>query len=326
MTDFSAPLLEWYSAHKRALPWREEPDAYRVWVSEIMLQQTRIGAVMGYYERFMTAFPSVEALAAATEDQVLKLWEGLGYYSRARNLHKCAKILVEQYGGRFPADQQALRALPGIGDYTAAAIASLAFGLPAAAVDANVMRLHARLTACGTEIQNTAYRKRVERELSALSPAGRCGDFTSALMELGETVCLNASPRCGACPLGAYCEAYKRSETERYPVRAKKKARRVEERNVLLLLRDNRIALRQRGERGLLARLWEFPDGVPPAGAEFCGEAVHIFTHVEWHMKGYIVPDAPAGDYQWFTRDERRALAIPSAFRAYVKVAEEMGY
>ncbi len=326
MTDITAPLLEWYGKHKRALPWRESPDAYRVWVSEIMLQQTRIQAVMGYYERFMTAFPSVEALAQAEEDAVLKLWEGLGYYSRARNLHKCAKIVTERCDGQFPADYKALRALPGIGDYTAGAIASIAFNLPEAAVDGNVMRLHARLTACPTEIQNPAYRKAVQRELSALSPAGQCGDFSSALMELGETVCLPGTPRCGECPLREPCEANKRGETALYPVMAAKKPRRVEERTVLLLLRGNRIALHKRGDKGLLAGLWEFPGGEVPEGAEMCGEAVHIFTHVEWHMKGYIVPDAPDGDYQWFTQSERRQLAIPSAFRCFAAIAEEMGY
>ena len=326
MTDITAPLLEWYGEHKRALPWRENPDAYRVWVSEIMLQQTRIQAVMGYYERFMTAFPTLSALAVADEDSVLKLWEGLGYYSRARNLRKCAKILVEQYGGEFPADYKALRSLPGIGDYTAGAIASIAFGLPVAAVDGNVMRLHARLTANPTEVQNPAYRKAVGAELSALYPEGRCADFSSALMELGETVCVPGTPRCDACPLVGFCEANIRGEMEHYPVMAAKKPRRVEERNVLLLLRGNRIALRKRPDRGLLAGLWEFPDGEVPENAEECGEAVHIFTHVEWHMKGYIAADAPDGDYQWFTRAERRELAIPSAFRYFVGIAEKLGY
>ena len=326
MTDITAPLLEWYGTHKRALPWRETNDAYRVWVSEIMLQQTRIQAVMGYYERFMAAFPSLRALAHAEEDAVLKLWEGLGYYSRARNLHKCARIVMERYGGAFPADYKALRALPGIGDYTAGAIASIAFGLPEAAVDGNVMRLHARLTANPTPVQDTSYRKAVCAELSALYPMGRCGDFTSALMELGETVCVPGTPRCEDCPLSALCAACQRGETELYPVMAAKKPRRVEERNVLLLLRGNRIALRKRPDRGLLAGLWEFPDGEAPENAEECGEAVHVFTHVEWHMKGYIVPDAPDGDYQWFTRNERRELAVPSAFRFFLGVAEKMGY
>lgn len=326
MIDFSAPLLEWYSVNKRALPWRENNDAYHVWVSEIMLQQTRVGAVMAYYERFMAAFPTLEALSQAEEDRVLKLWEGLGYYSRARNLLRCAMEVVERYAGVFPQDIKELRSLPGIGEYTAAAIASLAFNLPYVAVDANVMRIHARLTACQTPVENPAYKKEVARELSALSPVLHGGDFSSALMELGETVCISTTPRCSLCPLQAYCQAFQRGETALYPQKSTKKQRRIEERNVLLLLQDNRIALRQRGDKGLLARLWEFPDGAPPIDAQPCGEAVHIFTHVEWHMKGYVVHNAPDGDYQWFTQEERQALAIPGAFRAFVKVAEKMGY
>ncbi|MBQ0134769.1 MAG: A/G-specific adenine glycosylase [Clostridiales bacterium] len=326
MIDLTAPLLEWYGKNKRALPWRESRDAYRVWVSEIMLQQTRIQAVMGYYERFMTAFPTVEALAAAPEEALLKLWEGLGYYSRARNLHKCAKEVVSRYGGRFPADVKALRALPGIGDYTAGAIASIAFDLPAAAVDGNVLRVHARLTADSTPVSDTSHRKAVARELAELYPAGHCGDFTSALMELGETVCLPGAPRCAACPLQTLCEANARGETELYPVMGEKKPRRIEARNVLLLLRGNRIALRKRPEKGLLAGLWEFPDGEVPENAEFCGEAVHIFTHVEWHMKGYILRDAPEGDYRWFTREERQALTLPTAFRFYTAIADSLGF
>ena len=188
------------------------------------------------------------------------------------------------------------------------------------------MRLHARLTACATPVQDSAYRKEVRRELSELSPAGQCGEFSSALMELGETLCLPGTPRCEECPLKGLCEAYRRGETDRYPVMAAKKPRRVEERNVLLLLRGNRIALRKRPDKGLLAGLWEFPDGEAPENAVECGEAVHIFTHVEWHMKGYVVTDAPDGDYRWFTRDERRELAVPSAFRYYLAVAEKLGY
>lgn len=326
MTDISSPLLEWYGKNKRALPWRDAPDAYRVWVSEIMLQQTRVQAVMGYYERFMTAFPTISTLAGAEEDRVLKLWEGLGYYSRARNLHRCAKLVKEHYGGELPADYAALLSLPGIGEYTAAAIASIAYNLPYAAVDGNVMRIHARLTASITPVQNTGYRKTVTRELSAISPEGHCGDFSSALMELGETICVPHNPRCGACPLQSNCEAYLIGRTAEYPVSAEKKPRRIEERNVLLLCRGNRIALQQRPDKGLLAKLWEFPDGDVPEGAEYCGEAVHSFTHMEWHMKGYIVRDAPEGEWQWFTAEERRQLAIPSAFRVYTALAEKLGY
>ena len=280
-TDFSAPLLLWYGQHKRDLPWRRDPTPYRVWVSEIMLQQTRIEAARSYYERFMAAFPTVQSLAAADEDTVLKLWEGLGYYSRARNLHAAAKRVTEEYGGEFPSDFASLRALPGVGDYTAAAIVSIAFNLPEGAVDGNVMRLLSRLERCGESIVAPAYRKRVRAALRAMSPAGRCGDFTSALMELGEVVCTPGVPHCAQCPLSSLCAAHAAGEEALYPVIPPKKQRRVEERNVLLLLCGDKVALRRRPATGLLARLWEYPDGPAPAGAEPCGEAIHIFTHVE---------------------------------------------
>ena len=273
-TDFSAPLLLWYGQLKRDLPWRRDPTPYRGWVSESMLQQTRIDAARSYYERFMAAFPTVQSLAAADEDTVLKLWEGLGYYSRARNLHAAAKRVTEEYGGEFPSDFASLRALPGVGDYTAAAIVSIAFNLPEGAVDGNVMRLLSRLERCGESIAAPAYRKRVRAALRAMSPAGRCGDFTSALMELGEVVCTPGVPHCAQCPLSSLCAAHAAGEEALYPVIPPKKQRRVEERNVLLLLCGDKVALRRRPATGLLARLWEYPDGPAPAGAEPCGEAI----------------------------------------------------
>ena len=326
-TDFSAPLLLWYGQHKRDLPWRRDPTPYRVWVSEIMLQQTRIEAARSYYERFMAAFPTVQSLAAADEDTVLKLWEGLGYYSRARNLHAAAKRVTEEYGGEFPSDFASLRALPGVGDYTAAAIVSIAFNLPEGAVDGNVMRLLSRLERCGESIAAPAYRKRVRAALRAMSPAGRCGDFTSALMELGEVVCTPGVPHCAQCPLSSLCAAHAAGEEALYPVIPPKKQRRVEERNVLLLLCGDKVALRRRPATGLLARLWEYPDGPAPAGAEPCGEAIHIFTHVEWHMQGYLCRCAEElPGYVWVTAEERAALAIPTAFRVYSDILDKLGH
>ena len=326
-TDFSAPLLLWYGQHKRDLPWRRDPTPYRVWVSEIMLQQTRIEAARSYYERFMAAFPTVQSLAAADEDTVLKLWEGLGYYSRARNLHAAAKRVTEEYGGECPSDFASLRALPGVGDYTAAAIVSIAFNLPEGAVDGNVMRLLSRLERCGESIAAPAYRKRVRAALRAMSPAGRCGDFTSALMELGEVVCTPGVPRCDQCPLSSLCAAHAAGEETLYPVMPPKKQRRVEERNVLLLLCGDKVALRRRPATGLLARLWEYPDGPAPAGAEPCGEAIHIFTHVEWHMQGYLCRCAEElPGYVWVTAEERAALAIPTAFRVYSAILDKLGH
>ena len=327
MRDITVPLLAWYRENRRPLPWREDPTPYRVWVSEIMLQQTRIEAARGYFERFMAALPDVFALAAADEDTVLKLWEGLGYYSRARNLHKTAKIIVSEYGGVFPHTAAALKKLPGIGDYTAGAVASIAFGERESAVDGNVLRVFSRLERCGENVGDGRFRARVAAELREISPAEGCGDFTSALMELGEVICLPGTPDCGRCPLASLCAAHAAGGEALYPVMPAKKPRRTVERNVLLLLSGDAVALRRRPEKGLLAGLWEYPDGPAPEGAERCGEAVHIFTHVEWHMTGWLLRDAPRSEeYTWVTREERLALAIPTAFRYYSALLDTMDH
>ena len=328
MEDFSRELLAWYRKHKRDLPWRREVSPYRVWISEIMLQQTRIEAARGHFERFTEALPTVEALSDADEDTVLKLWEGLGYYSRARNAHKCARLIVEEYGGEFPHTASELKKLPGVGDYTAGAIASIAFGERAAAVDGNVCRVLARLEACGDTV-GEALKARYRRELETILPEGECGDFTSALMELGETVCVPGTPDCSACPLWARCVAHAAGKETSYPILPAKKLRRIENRRVLVMLCGDKVALRRRPDRGLLSGLWELPnDTLPdaPASGEPCGEAVHIFSHVEWHMRGYILRCAgETAGFTWVTPEERRALAIPSAFRFYVRILEEMG-
>ena len=329
-------LLPWYENNARPLPWRENATPYRVWVSEIMLQQTRIEAVKGYFARFMAAFPSVEALAAAPEEQVLKLWEGLGYYSRARNLHSAAKTVAAEYGGALPADWKRLRALPGIGDYTAGAIASIAFELPESAVDGNVLRLCARLTACPENIGDERVKKAFREALRAQYPPKNRGDFTSALMELGETVCLPGTPDCAACPLEEICQARRRGTQADYPVMPGKKPRRVERKTVLLLVCGSCAALRRRPEKGLLAGLWEFPNvegalseeealetarawGCDPIAAEPCGEAAHIFTHIEWQLSGWRIPcRKKAAGFVWADGAARReTYAVPAAFRAY---------
>ena len=328
MVDLSRPLLDWYKLHKRDLPWRRDPTPYRVWVSEIMLQQTRIEAARDYFLRFMAAFPTVEALAAADQDAVLKLWEGLGYYSRARNLHKCARTIVEKYGGEFPRTAAELKKLPGIGDYTAGAVASIAFGEPESAVDGNAVRVLSRLENCG-DPADEKLRARYRAELKAICPAGECGEFTSALMELGETVCTPGTPACDRCPLADLCAGRAAGRAGELPVRPPKRPRRIEERRVLLLICGDRCAVRRRPETGLLAGLWELPNDrspEPPEGGEPCGEAVHVFTHAEWHMRGYIVRCAKElPGYAWVTRAERLALAMPSAFRYYTGILEEMG-
>lgn len=337
------PLLQWYDAHRRILPWREEVSPYRTWVSEIMLQQTRVAAVLPYFERFMTAFPTVEALAEAEEEKLMKLWEGLGYYSRARNLQKAAKIIAAQYGGVFPGTYDELIALPGIGDYTAGAILSIACGIPTPAVDGNVLRILARLGGDESDVTDAAVKKRYRAALAETMSRERPDAYVQALMDLGATVCLpNGEPLCEDCPAKAFCAARAAGKTALLPVRAKKKARRVEEMTVLLLYRQGKVALRKRPAEGLLASLWEFPN-VPGKRSEEETAALlaeqglqvrdwkkslharHIFTHVEWQMQGYALEVRGEGtdDLVWMDREELLAHAVPSAFEKFKKEALE---
>ena len=338
-----APLLAWYDQGHRDLPWRAFPTPYRVWVSEIMLQQTRVEAVRGYFARWMDALPDVRALAAADEGVYLKLWEGLGYYSRVRNLYRAAVEICKQYGGELPADYDALRALPGIGDYTAGAVASIAFGLPVPAVDGNVLRVAARLNNNMTPITDTAFKKRTREQLAALMPSDRPGDLNQSLMELGAMVCLpNGVPLCGDCPVQHLCLGYHHGNAAMLPLRAAKKARRIENRTVLLLRYGALVGLTRRPLTGLLARLWELPalDGhLSPdetraalvARGWQVGKllslrpAKHIFTHVEWHMQGYYVEleNQPEGLTFVSPSALRADYALPSAFRAFLSVIEE---
>ena len=331
------PLLAWYNENKRPLPWREpgpggRPEPYHVWVSEIMLQQTRVAAVLGYYARFLERFPTVQDLAEADEDSLMKCWQGLGYYSRARNLQRAARVIVSDHGGVFPNHYAAIRALPGVGDYTAGAVASIAFGLPRAAVDGNVLRVVTRLTADSRDISSPATKRSVADTLEDAMPLKAPGEFNQALMELGATVCLpNGAPLCGLCPAREFCLAHKQGKELLFPVKPGKKARRVEDRAVYLLFHQGRVALRKRPDRGLLAGLWEFPNTrsgeAPPLAAprwEFAGTARHIFTHVEWHMKLYTAqaegPGLPEG---WVWADERdlaQTYSIPSAFSGALEV------
>ena len=335
------PLLRWYDENRRILPWREEVSPYRTWVSEIMLQQTRVVAVLPYFDRFMTAFPTVEALAEAEEEKLMKLWEGLGYYSRARNLQKTAKIVVEEYGGEFPRSYEELTALPGIGDYTAGAILSIACAVPTPAVDGNVLRIAARLAADESDVTEAETKKRCRAAIEQTMSRERPGAYVQALMDLGATVCLpNGEPRCGECPAKDFCGARAEGKTAVIPVRAKKKARRVEEMTVLLLRREGKIALRKRPDEGLLAGLWEFPHfpgkGDEAKTAEVLAEwgltvhewkksltAKHIFTHVEWQMQGYALEVTGRGqeDFVWMDREELLAHAVPSAFEKFKKEA-----
>ena len=328
------PLLEWYGEHARTLPWRSDPTPYHVWLSEIMLQQTRVAAVLGYYRRFLEACPTVEDLARLPEDQLMKLWQGLGYYNRARNLQRTARILVEQYGGVFPADFAAVRALPGVGDYTAGAICSIAFGLPVTAVDGNVLRVAARITGDEGDISTPAMKKKVTAALEKVLPVKAAGQFNQALMELGATVCLpNGAPLCNHCPAAPFCTALQTGRTEQLPVKAPKKARRVEKRDVFLIFFEQKVALRRRPPRGLLAGLWEYPTELAPAPCPVAGweqrggTGKHIFTHVEWHMTAHIIQamdsELPEG-WVWADKHElAKVYAVPNAFSAFSHLVEE---
>lgn len=334
------PLLAWYNENKRDLPWRQpgpsgRPEPYHVWVSEIMLQQTRVAAVLDYYRRFLDRFPTVADLAAAPQDELMKCWQGLGYYSRARNLQRAAQVIVHDHGGVFPSDYAAIRALPGIGDYTAGAIAAIAFGLPRAAVDGNVLRVAARLTADPRDISSPAVKRAVAAELEAVMPVKAPGEFDQALMELGATVCLpNGAPLCQRCPARDFCRAHLQDRTAEFPVKPGKKPRRIERRQVYLLFHQGRVALRKRLDKGLLAGLWEFPNALegeaPPLALpplEFVGTAKHIFTHIEWHMTGWAgewnAGALPPG-WVWADAQElRHTYSIPSAFRAFTDLAQK---
>ena len=337
-------IVEWYAASRRLLPWRQDPTPYHTWIAEIMLQQTRIEAVIPYYERFLRELPGVPALAAVPEDRLLKLWEGLGYYSRARNLKKAAQILTDCHGGELPASAAELRKLPGIGDYTAGSIASIAFGLPEPAVDGNVLRVVSRVLACPDDIASPAVKRAVTELLRAHYPAGEdAALLTEGIMELGETVCLpNGVPRCDVCPLRGLCGAHRAGTELSFPVRAAKKPRRTEEKTVFLLRCGGRWAVRKRPAGGLLAGLWEFPNtegslsaeealeavdalDISPEWIEACGSAKHIFTHVEWHMTGYLIDcreESPL--FLWKTPEEiARDCSLPTAFRYFRKKTAE---
>ena len=341
-------LLAWYDRERRVLPWREDPSPYHVWLSEIMLQQTRVEAVKGYYARFLDALPDIASLAAAEEDVYLKLWEGLGYYSRVRNLHKAAVQVMEEYGGEMPRSAEELIKLAGIGPYTAAAIASIAFGEPAPAVDGNLLRVFARMTAYGEDSRSEAA-KRAAGEFFLPMMKGRPGrnvpgDLNQALMDLGATVCVpNGAPLCGECPWSEWCEAHARGEELSYPVMPAKKSRSVQELTVFLIRDDERIALRKRPARGLLAGLYEYPNieghldaaeaekfvrqlGFEPIRIRSLPPAKHIFTHKEWHMIGYEVradeltpPPSGGGILLAQVSEIRDVYSVPSAFAAFTE-------
>ena len=329
-------LLPWYEKSHRRLPWRETQEPYHIWLSEIMLQQTRVEAVKGYYARFLEALPTIDALANCDDDVLHKLWEGLGYYSRVRNLKKAAQVILEQHNGIFPHSYAQVLALPGIGEYTAGAVCSIAFGQPTPAVDGNVLRVCARLTDDPSPIDLPATKKKVHHALSEIYPE-EAGNFTQALMELGATLCgPNRAPDCEHCPCRDICLGYQRGTAAELPVKAPKKAKRQEDRTVFILSCDGCYALEKRPDKGLLAGLWQFPNvtghltteqavstltawGLKPRDILRESEKKHIFTHIQWNMKGiYLEVSEPAGPFHWFTVSEiQNEAALPTAFRQF---------
>ena len=339
-----AALLPWYQANRRDLPWRQDQDPYHIWVSEIMLQQTRVEAVKGYYTRFLKCLPSVSALASCDDEILHKLWEGLGYYSRVRNLKKAAQQIMTQYDGKFPEEYSQLLKLPGIGEYTAGAISSIAFQKPIPAVDGNVLRVIARITDDATAIDLPAYKKQVQQALQAVYPAD-AGDFTQALMELGATVCgPNRLPDCENCPCKAFCLGYRNKTAEKLPVKSPKRQRKTEAYTVFILSCDGKVALQKRPDKGLLAGLWQFPNvkgkldtqaalskveqlGIKPKQITMQVERRHVFTHVEWDMRGiYVEVTSCGGNFIWLTGQEIDAqAALPTAFRLFRAIEKEQG-
>lgn len=358
------PLLDWFTEHARVLPWREEPTPYRVWVSEIMLQQTRVEAVKPYFERFTKALPDIRALAECPEDELLKLWEGLGYYNRVRNMQKAAVTVMEEYEGRMPADYELLLQLKGIGHYTAGAVASIAYGSYVPAVDGNVLRVLTRAASDDTDIMKQSFRNEIERRLLAMMKglhiSGELqkklprqnvpGALNQALMELGATVCVpNGAPLCGACPWRELCLARAQGRIGELPVKSRAKARKLEERTVLIIRDGDKVAIRKRPDKGLLAGLYELPNvegalgdeevlalvkdmQFSPIRIQKLTEAKHIFSHIEWHMRGYAIlveeaglreDSGPVDGAQNLifvdAEDASARYAIPAAFGAYAK-------
>lgn len=338
------PVIQWYRENHRDLPWRNTRDPYRIWVSEIMLQQTRVEAVKRYYERFLSELPTVKELAEVPEDRLMKLWEGLGYYNRAQNMQKAARQVMEEYQGEFPHTYDTIRSLAGIGNYTAGAVSSFAFGIPKPAVDGNVLRVLSRILASEEDIMKACVRSWMERAVEEVIPEQNASDFNQGLIELGALICVpNGDPRCRECPAAGLCLAREKGIQTRLPVKAKAKARRIEKRTVLIFRDARGVAIRKRPSRGLLAGLYELPNveghltgrqaadygksiGLMPVRVRKLEEAKHIFSHVEWHMIGYEMLvdelEKSCGAEMIFAKKEEleTVYSIPSAFESYMNL------
>lgn len=356
------PLMGWFYTNRRSMPWREDSTPYRRWLSEIMLQQTRVETGIPYFQRFVERFPDIASLAEAQEDDVLKLWEGLGYYSRARNLLKAAQVMVEQHKGEFPDTEQEAKNLPGVGPYTTAAVLSMAYGVPLPSVDGNVLRVYARLTALGENVMETATVKKVQQALTEIIPRERPGDFNEAMMELGALVCLPANPSCGECPVKTHCQAYATGQVDKLPVRIKKDTTTRHRYWVVYLMNLNKtkVALKKNPPKGLLGGLWAFPmlevmvEGrnekkslasmtgsqlEEQAGLDFLeqwevqleqmvykGRKTHVFSHRHWTMevfKASTTEDALPNEYEWVAVDSLQDLAFPEVYQKVMRLMED---
>ncbi len=355
LKEIVQPIVSWYRENKRQLAWRENVSAYRVWVSEIMLQQTRVEAVKPFYERFLKELPTVKDLAETEEDKLLKLWEGLGYYNRVRNMQKAAVQVMEEFHGEFPKTYEEVLSLSGIGNYTAGAICSFAYGIPKPAVDGNVLRVISRVIASEEDIMKPAVRTKIEYMLDGVIPKDSASDFNQGLIELGALICTpKGMAKCEKCPLGSVCQAKKENKVEELPVKAKTKERRIENRTVFVFRDGENIAIRKRKSKGLLAGLYEFPNeeghftedevisysktkGLYPMRIKKLGEAKHVFSHVEWHMTGYAVhvdelEKSCEKDMLFIHPEEiQKEYPIPSAFEYYtnqvnIKLGIEKNY
>lgn len=344
MKQFAEKLLHWYDHNARILPWRDEPAPYRVWISEMMLQQTRVEMVIPYFERFLKAVPTVQALADIEEEKLLKLWEGLGYYNRALNLKKAAKMIVEVYGGELPSDPEKLQTLPGIGSYSSGAIASIAFNVKATAIDGNVLRVIARITANKGDITERKVKSEIEERVRAMLPK-RVGDFNQALMELGATVCIpNGLPKCSECPVNSLCKGYGQGIASEFPFKTPKKERKILQKTIFIVEYKNQFAIKQRPANGLLPNLWEFPSAERHLSLGECKDYLnqneiavndikqlniskHIFTHLEWHMIGYFIAAADISQnskFTWATKNElKHQYSVPKAFKEYMLFINE---
>lgn len=342
MEQMNLYLLNWYQQNKRDLPWRKDQNPYHVWISEIMLQQTRIEAVIGYYDRFIKRLPSIQDLAQINDDELLKLWEGLGYYTRARNLKKAAIMIMEEYDGIFPNTFEQIMSLPGIGEYTASAIGSICFSLKEVTIDGNVLRVYMRLQNCYDNVDDLKIRRKVRNELQKIMPE-ETGDFNQALMELGETICLpNGIPKCSECPLKNFCKSYQNDTYLELPIKNKKKDKKEEKYTILLFYYKSQFVLEKRKESGLLQNLWQFPNiqghltkkqlenylkenKIKFLKVKKSVSYTHIFTHKRWNMISYMV-ELDKNDYNmnWNDLKTLKEKAIPTAFMPFLKELKEV--